>query len=123
MTNSCIRVYADEAQINACREAVELVSPSLPTLSKALNMAGNEVRLKILFLLHKDSKLCVCDLSDVLQMKIPAISQHLRKMEDAGIITSKKVAQTIFHELTPEYQNVLTPIFHLLEGNKVMSMA
>ncbi len=51
-----------------------------------LSHAGNEVHQKILFLLSKEKEFCVCDLSDTPSMKIPAISQHLRKMKDSKII-------------------------------------
>ncbi|WP_425291189.1 ArsR family transcriptional regulator [Spirosoma linguale] len=45
-----------------------------------LNLAGNENRLKLIYLLKEEADLCVCDLSDILGMTIPAASQHLRKL-------------------------------------------
>lgn len=119
---NCIRVYADEAQIKSCKESLAKVAPSVEKLSRALSLAGNEVRLSILYLLHNDSRLCVCDLSDVLEMKTPAVSQHLRKLKDAGIVNSNKIGQTIFYEINADYQSVLLPIFQLLDNNKVLSL-
>ncbi|WP_431217102.1 ArsR family transcriptional regulator [Puia sp. P3] len=55
---------------------------ALGKLAAAPALAGNEVRLKILHLLEEEKELCPCDLSDMLGMSIPAISQHLRKMKD-----------------------------------------
>ncbi|VXD11304.1 helix-turn-helix transcriptional regulator [Marinoscillum sp. 108] len=119
MTKTCIRVYADVDQINQCKQDIEKVEESVSRLAKALNLAGNEVRLKILFLLEKESKMCPCDLSDILNMTVPAISQHLRKLKDAGLVETKKVGQTIFYSISESNTNILNPIFKLLESEKV----
>ncbi|MAE84394.1 MAG: transcriptional regulator [Flammeovirgaceae bacterium] len=119
MTKTCIRVYADVEQINQCKQDIEKVEESVSRLAKALNLAGNEVRLKILFLLEKESKMCPCDLSDILNMTVPAISQHLRKLKDAGLVETKKVGQTIFYSISESNTNILNPIFKLLESEKV----
>ena len=119
MTKTCIRVYADVDQINQCKQDIEKVEESVSRLAKALNLAGNEVRLKILFLLEKESKMCPCDLSDILNMTVPAISQHLRKLKDAGLVETKKVGQTIFYSISESNTNILNPIFKLLESKKV----
>ena len=81
---TCIRVYADEKQIEKCKKEIEKVGGSIELLSSALSLAGNEVRLKILYLLFHQEKLCVCDLSDILFMSPPAVSQHLRKLKMEG---------------------------------------
>ena len=88
--SQCIRVFADQQQIKRCQQRIEQVSLSVTGLSNALGLAGNEVRLKILFLLHEEGELCVCDLSDILDMKISAISQHLRKLKDGKIVHLRK---------------------------------
>ena len=119
MTKTCIRVYADVEQINQCKQDIKKVEESVSRLAKALNLAGNEVRLKILFLLEKESKMCPCDLSDILNMTVPAISQHLRKLKDAGLVETKKVGQTIFYSISESNTNILNPIFKLLESEKV----
>ena len=119
MTKTCIRVYADVEQINQCKQDIEKVEESVSRLAKALNLAGNEVRLKILFLLEKESKMCPCDLSDILNMTVPAISQHLRKLKDAELVETKKVGQTIFYSISESNTNILNPIFKLLESEKV----
>ena len=89
-------------------------------MSTILNLAGNEVRLKILYLINKEEQLCVCDLSDILSMKVSAISQHLRKLKDRNIIRPEREAQTIFYSLTEEYEKIFLPFFELIKGNKIM---
>jgi len=52
-------------------------------------------------------------------MTVPAISQHLRKLKDAGLVETKKVGQTIFYSISESNTNILNPIFKLLESEKV----
>lgn len=120
MTKSCIRVYADAEQIKQCKQGIEKVDKAVRRLSRALNLAGNEVRLKILFLLDKETKMCPCDLSDILGMTVPAISQHLKKLRDAGMVETNKVGQTVFYSISKSNDFLLNPIFKLLEPEKIM---
>lgn len=122
MKNTCIRVFADVNQIKACKEKIQRIDESAEYLANSLNLAGNNVRLKILFLLQEEGQLCVCDLSDILGMNISAISQHLRKLKDGKIIISKKTGQTIFYSLSPEYTNIFKPIFKLITDNKILEL-
>ena len=118
MTKSCIRVYADVKQINRCRQDIKNVDEAVGILAKALKLAGNELRLKMLILLDQESKICPCDLSDILGMTVPAISQHLKKLKDARLVDSNKVGQTIFYSISKSNNPFLNPIFKLLEPEK-----
>ncbi len=115
MSNSCIRVLADENQLAGCKKDLERVAPEIAKVSKVLNLAGNEVRLKILFLIYNEGEMCPCDLSDVLGMSVPAISQHLRKMKDGNLIKDNKVGQTIFYKLVKEHVNILYPMLEKMK--------
>jgi DNA-binding transcriptional ArsR family regulator len=55
--------------------------------------------------------LCPCDLSDILGMSIPAVSQHLRKLKDGNIVETRKEGQTIYYFLTQENLKILKPFF------------
>ena len=106
-SNTCIRLEADQNQINSCKLKLELINKSVERVAKILNLAGNETRLKILFLLNQEKELCPCDLADILEMTVPAISQHLRKLRDVNIIKRRKVGQTIFYALIEEDNKIL----------------
>ena len=118
--NSCIRQQADIQQINRCKETVTELDESFDYLANGLSLVGNSVRLKILYLLYEEKRLCVCDLSYVLEMNISAISQHLRKMKDRNLLKTERDAQTIFYSLTTEYEKLLNPFFEILDNNKVL---
>ena len=108
---SCIRIYADRAQINACQNKIQENKASFARLSNILALTGNEVRLKIMFLIDEEKELCPCDLADILGMSIPAVSQHLRKMKDGGIIEARRSGQTLYYSLKPENYKLLKTIF------------
>lgn len=116
----CIRLEADAEQIMDCRSSVEELEDSFISVSEVLSLAGNLVRLKILFLLQRENRLCVCDLSDILGMNVSAISQHLRKLRDRDLIFSKKEAQIIYYALNPEKFFMLNPLFELLKNKEVV---
>lgn len=118
--NSCIRQQADVNQIDRCKDRVSELNGSFEYLSNGLELAGNTVRLKILFLLYEEERLCVCDISDVLGMTISAVSQHLRKLKDRNLVETDREAQTIFYSLTKEYEKLLKPFFKILDENKVI---
>lgn len=108
---TCIRVLADKNQINTCKNKLDNNSNAFEQLSGLLALAGNEVRLKIMFLLEEENELCPCDLADILGMSIPAVSQHLRKMRDGNVIEARRSGQTIFYSLKSEQLQILRPFF------------
>jgi DNA-binding transcriptional ArsR family regulator len=118
--NSCIRQQADIEQINRCKDTVSELNESFDYLANGLSLVGNSVRLKILYLLFEEKRLCVCDLSDILGMNISAVSQHLRKMKDRNLLETEREAQTIFYSLTAEYSTLLNPFFEILDKNKIL---
>jgi DNA-binding transcriptional ArsR family regulator len=117
--HTCITLQADITQINRCKTKVSVLDDSFDYISHTLEMAGNNVRLKILYLLYDEKRLCVCDLSDILGMSISAVSQHLKKLRDGNLIQTRREGQIIFYSLTREYENRLKPFFRILNENKI----
>ena len=115
---TCIRNEADKKQISRCKETIENSLDSFKSMSKILALAGSEVRLKVLFLLSKENELCPCDIADILEMSVPAVSQHIRKMKDAGIILSRREGQTLYYSLVKSEDNVLNGIFNSISTRK-----
>ncbi|MFN3795773.1 MAG: ArsR/SmtB family transcription factor [Chitinophagaceae bacterium] len=121
--NTCIRVLADHQQIKECKQKIKANAPSLQQLSKVLELAANDVRLKILYLLEEEKELCPCDISDILEMSIPAVSQHLRKLKDGNIIEARREAQTIFYSLKEENLKILKPFFKYINQQNLKPVA
>lgn len=109
--NTCIRLFADKEQISSCKDKLKTAQKPFGQLSNILALTGNEVRLKIIYLLEEEKELCPCDLADILSMSIPAVSQHLRKLKDGNIVETRKEGQTIYYSLTQENLKILKPFF------------
>lgn len=120
---TCIRVLADVNQIKQCREKIRVNVGTFSDLARVIELSGNTVRLKILYLLEEEGELCPCDLSDILEMSVPAISQHLRKLKDGNIIQAKRVGQTIFYSLTDDHLKILKPFFRHIHHQRATEKA
>ena len=117
--NVCIRTVIDKNKIDKCKITVKKFDISFEKLSDVLSLSGNKVRLKILYLLSNEESLCVCDLSDILDMNISAVSQHLRKLKDKNIIIPKRKGQTIFYSVNDEYKSLFEIFFEQIENTKI----
>lgn len=112
-TASCIREYKDQVKIDNYENLLNESSKEFKKLSKIVGLIGNEVRLQLIWLINED-KFCVCDLADILQMSVPAISQHLRKLKDADIVESSREKQTIYYNITEENKAIVNHILVLV---------
>ena len=112
---SCTRAQADHKQLLNCMSIIDNMEVSFKKMTKLLSISGNEVRLKILFLLNMEDELCPCDLADILKMSVPAISQHIRKIKDADIITSRRDGQTLYYSLNNDETEIFNSIFKSID--------
>lgn len=108
---SCTRAEANHKQLQNCMITINEMEENFQKVSKLLSITGNEVRLKILFLLNMEKELCPCDLADILKMSVPAISQHIRKMKDASVISARRDGQTIYYSLNEDETDILKNAF------------
>jgi len=119
MSKTCIRVLADPVQIKECKESLKQLDEQLELATQIFNLSGNPMRLKILFLLYKEGEMCPCDLSDILDISVGGVSQHLRKLKDGKLVKDKKVGQTVFYSLVVENIQVIKPVLKsLFDNNK-----
>ena len=112
---TCTRAEANHKQLQNCMEALDNMEGSFQKMTKLLSIAGSDVRLKILYLLNLENELCPCDLADILKMSMPAISQHIRKIKDAGIINSRRDGQTLYYSLNRDETEIFSSIFKSIE--------
>ncbi len=117
----CIRIEADYEQIERCSNLINEISTKVSSTSSLLEIVANQTRLNILLLLHTEGRLCVCDLSDILNLSVSAISQHLRKMRDRDFIFSKKEAQTIYYSLADTHKPFLDQIIRQVQLNNILT--
>lgn len=65
-------------------------------------VAGNAQRLRMLLYLTEARELCVCDLAELLDMKMTAVSAHLNKMKLQGVLKTRRDAQMIYYSIADE---------------------
>ncbi|WP_409300418.1 ArsR/SmtB family transcription factor [Peribacillus sp. SCS-155] len=76
-------------------------SLDIAAVAGILKLLGDKTRLTMVKMMS-ERECCVCDLVDVFDMSQPAISQHIRKMKDSGLIKERRGAQWIYYSLNPE---------------------
>jgi DNA-binding transcriptional ArsR family regulator len=64
-----------------------------------LKLLANENRLLILCRLALNGEMAVGDLVDAVDLSQSALSQHLAKMREEGLVTTRREAQTIFYRI------------------------
>lgn len=71
----------------------------LEKLRGILHALGGRMRLRILYLLHREPELCVCDLADILAESLSAVSHQLKILRAHGLVMTRRDAKTIFYSL------------------------
>ena len=71
---------------------------SLPIL-KALS---SEIRLRSMALLQQQGELCVCQLTDVLELPQPKISHHLAALRKADLVSDRKQGLWVYYRINPD---------------------
>jgi ArsR family transcriptional regulator, arsenate/arsenite/antimonite-responsive transcriptional repressor len=69
-----------------------------------LKLLGDKTRLTIIAIL-KQRECCVCEFLEVFDMSQPSISQHLRKLKDAGMVKEERRGQWIYYSLNQQSES------------------
>ena len=77
-----------------------------------LKALSNEQRLLILCYLGEEGELSVGQLCDRLALSQSALSQHLAKLRENGIVTTRKQAQTIFYSVPDRNAREVLALLH-----------
>jgi ArsR family transcriptional regulator, arsenate/arsenite/antimonite-responsive transcriptional repressor len=70
----------------------------LEEVSLVLKLLGDKTRLTMMKLLEKQ-ECCVCELVEIFKTSQPSVSQHLRKLKDAGLVKENRKGQWIFYSI------------------------
>jgi ArsR family transcriptional regulator len=74
----------------------------LNSLSEFFKLFSDKTRTGILWALSLD-EMCVCDLSMLLKMKQPAISQHLKSLRQMRMVRTRRDGKVIYYTLDDEH--------------------
>jgi ArsR family transcriptional regulator len=62
---------------------------------------GHPVRLGIALRLAAEPETCACDFAEVFKVSQPTVSQHLRVLREAGLVTTRRRGTQICYSLEP----------------------
>ena len=92
----------------------------LQRASQLFKLFGDPTRLTMMKLL-KSHECCVCEFVEIFKMSQPAISQHLSKLRDIGLVKEERRGQWIFfsiNEAHEDYPFIRSILKHLPEQNE-----
>lgn len=63
---------------------------------------SDETRLNIVMLVAQHQELCVCDLTEKLQLSQPKISRHLALLRASGLLQDRRQGQWVYYCINPQ---------------------
>ena len=90
----------EDAEMKALQ--YELEQSWISDLMAMMRAAGNDTRMRILYLLWRKGEVRVNDVATILDLTTPAISQQLKKLRESGVVLPRRDAQTIYYRLNKE---------------------
>ena len=94
--------------IHAHDEIVEKVRGAMPDeellydLAELYKVFGDSTRIRILYVLF-ESEMCVCDIAQLLNMSMSAISHQLRVLKQSRLVKFRREGKTVFYSLADDH--------------------
>ena len=92
------------------------MSVDYESVAKQLKVISDPKRLKIIDILSCD-ELCACELLEKFDISQPTLSHDMRKLEEAGLVTSRREGKNTYYSLNKasldEIEESLGLIFHI----------
>lgn len=93
----CLEYAVDREAVAAALQAVPQQN-LLDLLARTYQALGEPSRLKILHALLA-RELCVCELGEVLGASAPAVSHHLRRLKEQGLVKARREGKLVYYSL------------------------
>ena len=117
---TCIRQKADPVLLSRLRKDA-YANDHLVALAAFMSVAGNETRLRMLYVLWEAGELCVCDLADIFEITQPAVSRHLKNLREKALVEARREAQTNYYSVCMDnpFARMLVRLFGEQEADRV----
>jgi len=73
---------------------------------------ADDTRLQCLLLIEVHEELCVCDLTDALQVSQPKISRHLAHLRKCDLVQTRKQDQWVYYRLNLQLPDWVFELLH-----------
>jgi ArsR family transcriptional regulator len=67
-----------------------------------LKSLSDQTRLRSLMLLMQEGELCVCELTNALDLIQPKMSRHLASLRDMQVVIDRRAGQWIYYSINPK---------------------
>ncbi|XBS22593.1 metalloregulator ArsR/SmtB family transcription factor [Methylomarinum sp. Ch1-1] len=71
---------------------------------------SDDTRLRCVTLLHREGKLCVCELTTALDLSQPKISRHLALLRQSGLLLDSREGQWVYYRINPDLPGWAYPL-------------
>ena len=90
---------------------MEELEPHIAEAARLMEMLSQPVRLRILCALS-EQPWSVVKLAEAVNLSQPAMSHHLRKLREAGLVKTERSAQTIYYSLNGREVTEVLAVLH-----------
>lgn len=94
----CIGPTLSQGEIERVRDALSK-NQGIDNRVKLHSVLSGETRYKLVKLLNELRELCVCDMAEILDMSISAVSHQLRLLRKEKVVSTRREGQTIYYSL------------------------
>ena len=98
---SCEFIHAHEVIIQRVNESMP-EDELLYDLAELYKVFGDSTRIRILYVLF-EAEMCVCDLAQMLNMSMSAISHQLRVLKQSQLVKFRREGKTVFYSLADDH--------------------
>lgn len=95
-------VFNPDNQVVKMMKEKTLTDDVVYDLAELFKTMGDPTRIKILYAL-KERELCVCDLSELLDMSSSAISHQLRVLRNNKLVKYRKEGRSVYYSLDDDH--------------------
>ena len=101
----CEVKFVDKVRVDAVKKQM-LKDEEINRLGETFGILSDSTRIKIIFALSR-KELCVCDISNLLNVSMSAISHQLRILRNARLVKYRKQGKMVFYSLDDRHISTL----------------
>lgn len=87
----------------------------MKTYIKVMKALSDPNRARVIKLLHH-RELCVCEVQELLELSQSTVSRHLKQLEDAGLVSSRKQGSWLHYRLSDGSTPYAGQMLQLMRG-------
>jgi DNA-binding transcriptional ArsR family regulator len=99
----------DPGPVGATRRALP-AREEAAAIAEGFKVLGDATRVRVLFALREAGELCVGDLAATVGVAQPAVSQSLRVLRAAGIVTARRAGRLSYYSLADDHVRMLLEV-------------